>query len=281
MKKYMMFMFSLLLCSSFFWGTKVSAQNVRELEPNDSMETAQEIQMNRLTAVQAAAANYEDQYFVDAYTSNSDEDWYKVYLTVGTRYVTCNGLGFNFSIYNEMGQTIMEPTSYLRSSYGYRAFPFEVTSEGYYYVKVIGKISSSTDYIIGVGEPTYDTGSCTIDFGSMMITGDYNSPIINLSGEDAIPDGAIVWDMLFTGLRTSNASFATINNITQNYTKTLGPTLYNVSNITNIGLNVKSNWKFTIGYKKSTTINPKFKMTFVYPVKGERMPKHDIVYTIN
>ena len=275
-------MFSLLLCSSIFWGTKVSAQTVGESEPNDTIETAQEIQMNRETAVQAATANRVNQYVVNAYTSNSDEDWYKVYLTVGTRYVICNGLGFNFSVYNEMGQTIMGPISYLRSSYGgTKSFSFAVTSAGYYYVKVKGKVDSSTSYIIGVGEPTYSTGTCTINFGSMNITHDYNSPIIDLSNESAIPDGAIICDMLFTGLRTSNASSATINNITQNYKKSLGPTLYSVNNITGVGLNVKSNWKFTIGYKKSTTINPKFNMYFVYPAVDEFMPKRDIVYTLN
>lgn len=65
-------------------GTTAYAQTVNEADSNDTMETAQLIQANSETAAQAVSGSRPNQYVVNGYTSTTDSDWYKVYLTSGT-----------------------------------------------------------------------------------------------------------------------------------------------------------------------------------------------------
>ena len=99
-----------------------------------------------------------------------------------------------------------------------------------------------------------------------------------MSNNDVIPEGAVVYDMYLSGVRTSNASYATINNVTQNLITTLGPSIYSVHDIAARGLKADSYWEITIGYKKDTILNPEFVMFFVYPVTSEFIPKHNLLW---
>lgn len=257
-------------------STTVHAQSVGEVNPNDTKETAQLIQASKETAQQAAAGQRTDQYVVDGYTSLNDIDWYKVFLTKGKQYVTCNSFDYNFWVYDEYNNLLMKE-SYSRSSHGPRAYSFEVNADGYYYIKVQGILSSSESYILSVGDPTYAIAHCQVNLGSINMSNknDYNC-LIDLSDNDVIPEGAVVYDISLRGTRTSNASFATINNITQNTKITLGPS-FHAYNIAAKNLKADSRWEITIGYKKDNVLNPKFIMYFVYPVYSEFLANDEIV----
>ncbi len=270
-------MFALVFSIIWIGGTKAYAQTVTEKEPNDSKETAQLIQATRETVTQAASGNRPGQYYVYGNADINDTDWYKVHLTAGTQYVTCNDFDFNFCVYDENNNMLLEQ-SYSEVSFGPRAYPFDVNSDGFYYVKVQGITTSSRKYIIGVGDHTYAVAKCQINLGNVKMT--ENKELvrdINLK-ESTIPDGSIIYDMAFDGLRTSNAKYATINNITQNYTKSLGPSIYSLHNIATNGLKVKSDWKFTIGCVKNKAIDAKFIMYFVYPVTSEFLKNDEFIF---
>ena len=57
------------------------AESVRETEPNNTMETAETIMANHETAAQAVSGSRPSQHVVTGSTSNTDEDWVKVYLS--------------------------------------------------------------------------------------------------------------------------------------------------------------------------------------------------------
>lgn len=269
--------FAIMLCIIWMGGTKALAQTVAETEPNDSKETAQLIQASKETAVQAATASRIDQYVIDGYASIGDTDWYQVYLNSGTQYVTCNGFDYNFAVYDDNDNIILSK-SYSKSSYGPRAYSFEADASGYYYIRVQGITSSSKSYILSVGDHTYGVAHCQVNLGSVNMSNKTDfTRVIDLTDNYFLPEGAIVYDMYLDGLRTSNASYAIINNITQNSKFNLGPSIYSISNIAARGLKVDSRWEITIGYKKDTIINPKFMMFFVYPVTSEFLPDDEIV----
>lgn len=77
----------------YYWYCKhdcTCRKCVRETEPNNTMETAGTIMANHETAAQAVSGSRPSQHVVTGSTSNTDEDWFKVYLSAGTQYVTCN-----------------------------------------------------------------------------------------------------------------------------------------------------------------------------------------------
>lgn len=266
---------------SIMWAgeTKTYAQTtVSEEEPNDTRETAQLIQANKETAVQAASGQYPDKYSVYGYADTSDTDWYKVYLATGEQYVTCNGFDFDFCVYDENNNVVLQK-SYSKSSYGLRAYPFYVHNNGYYYIKINGITSSSEKYIILVGDPVYTSAHCKINLGSVNMAENAEfKRLIDLTNENSIPEDALIYDMAFYGLRTSNAKYATVNNKTKGYTKSFGPSIYSIHNIASLGLKVRSDWEFKIGCIKNKAIDAEFTMYFVYPVKSEYLPNNEIVF---
>lgn len=269
--------FAVMFSMIWLGNMKAFAQSVEESNPNDSKETAQLIQASKETVLQAASGRRPDQYVVNGYTSVNDIDWYKVFLTKGIQYVNCNGFDFDFWLYDESDNLVLNK-SYSKSSFGPRAYSFEVDVSGYYYVKVQGITSSSKSYIIGVGDHTYGVARCKVNMGNVNMANksDFKCSV-DLSNNDVIPEGAVVYDMYLSGVRTSNASYATINNVTQNLITTLGPSIYSVHDIAARGLKADSYWEITIGYKKDTILNPEFVMFFVYPVTSEFIPDDEIV----
>jgi hypothetical protein len=91
-------------------GMIAHAETVKEVDSNDTMETAQLIQANSETAEQAVSGNRPDQYVVSGKTSLKDADWYKVYLSAGTQYVTCNDKSFSFKVIEPNGNVIASET---------------------------------------------------------------------------------------------------------------------------------------------------------------------------
>jgi len=169
-------------------------------------------------------------------------------------------------------------SSYTKASFGLRAYSFEARSKGYYYVKVQGVNSVSKSYKLGVGDHTYALAHCLIKFGSVTMSNKIDFVRrFDLSENTNIPDEALVYEVLLNNVRSSRASGATLDNISQDSEISLRSPLFHVSNIGSKGLQLKSKWKLTIGYKKDSTINPALNVLFVYPVTSEFLPSDEII----
>lgn len=145
---------------------------VYEVEPNDTMDTAQELEPNQTTTADNSAGT-EKVNMLYGKISLGDQDWYKVYFQSGKQYISLssgeNGAFFQVSLYKENGELIDEwlhDESY-KGSVGY---DYDVT-KGYHYVKITGVTSYSGGYNLSVGDSRYYTGGDKLTLDSVTMSG--------------------------------------------------------------------------------------------------------------
>ncbi len=245
----------------------VHAESVRETEPNDTMETAETLIANHETAAQAANGQHPNQHVVKGSTSKTDDDWFKVYLSAGTQYVTCNDDSFEFEVYDPNGNLILEQL-YIKTGFGVTAYPFTALTEGYYYVKITGITSSSSDYILLVGGPTYSVASCKVELDTVTMENSRDgSSNFDLRFEDALPENAVVYTILMGGgIRTTAVESVSVRNLSSNNTVNLTTYSWDKSGLAYLNLPLKSRWSITYGYSKDISFTPSIKLYYVYPV---------------
>ena len=243
-----LFVLSVMCFCLLAGGTTIYAQKVSETESNDTKETAQLIQANKETAAGIVNGNYPDQYVVKGYTSTTDDDWYKVYLTSGTQYVTCNE----------------------KTGFGVKAYPFSAESEGYYYVKVTGAVPSSESYLLLVGGPTYMVAKCEVKLQPVtMANNDAEVVKFDISNESRLPEDAIVCEISMNGLRNNSVDGITVTNEATNRTVDLRRYSWNQSKLESMNLSLKSNWFVEFAYYKDTSFTPSVDLRYAYPVVSE------------
>nr|WP_155959625.1 hypothetical protein [[Eubacterium] cellulosolvens] len=245
----------------------VCAETVSEEEPNDITSQAQLIFANSESASGCVNGTYSGQYVVNGTISSYDTDWYMVWLSAGTKYVTSSGASFNYEIYEENDLIYpMYTNSYYNNGSGVSAQSFTVTTSGTYYVKLTGILTSSSSYTLAVGGPTYLVDDYYYYFGSIYMNGsNYVTPLYTVN-ETSIPNGAIVYRIIMGGITSTNVNGVDILNITGVYSCSLSG--YNPSTNVSIYSNVpaKADWRFTFKYKKNITIYPSVTIKYVYPV---------------
>ena len=229
-------------------GTTIYAQKVSETESNDTKETAQLIQANKETAAGIVNGNYPDQYVVKGYTSTTDDDWYKVYLTSGTQYVTCNE----------------------KTGFGVKAYPFSAESEGYYYVKVTGAVPSSESYLLLVGGPTYMVAKCEVKLQPVTMANNTDKVIdFDITKENQLPENAIVYSISMNGIGSNSVDGISLTNTITNKTVDLRRYSWNQSKLESMNLILKSSWIVELAYYKDTSFTPSVDLRYAYPVVSE------------
>ncbi len=249
-------------------GVTAHAEIVTDVEPNDTIETAQLIQANYETAENAVNTTWPNQYSVHGTTSSVDEDWFKVFLTAGTQYITCNDQSFNFEVYDS-NQSLILSRSYVKSGLGVKAFPFTAPSSGYYYVKVQGILSSPSNYILLAGGPTYTVQYCSVAMKSITLSGSDATVSFNLSQQSNLPDGAVVYTISMSNVATTAVKGISVKNVTAGRTVDLLMYTWQKEGLVSMNLPVKANWQVTFKYNKNVTITPKLTLRYAYPVTSE------------
>ena len=244
----------------------VHASTVNETEPNNTRETAMTITANRETPAQAVSGNRPNEYVVDGSTSANDEDWYKVYLNAGVQYVTLNGGTLSFEVYEEDSEFPIIARQYQKTGFGGTAYRFNATTAGFYYVCIHTNLSSSQDYLMLVGDPTYDVISCTVNLDSVTMSGSDQNVSFNLVNETSIPEGAIVYSMAVRGVRTTAVDGIAVRNITSGNTVNMDRYTWSKSGLVSLSMPVRGSWRITFEYSKNTTFTPYVVFQCVYPV---------------
>lgn len=256
-----------MIAVMWFLALSVHAETVSEEEPNDTSSQAQLIFANSESASGCVNGTYSGQYVVNGMISSYDTDWYLVWLSAGTKYVTSSGTSYNYEIYEE--NDLVNPmytNSYINIGSGVSAQGFTVNTSGTYYVKLTGILSSSSSYTLAVGGPTYLVDDYYHYFGSIQMTGvNVTKPLI-LSNEPSLPNNSIVYRISMSGVSSSNVTGVDILNVGGAYNCTLSG--YNMMTNVSLYANVptKTDWYFTFKYKKNTTIYPSVTIMYVYPV---------------
>lgn len=270
----LVFMCTCLLMS----GTTAYAQSVSEADDNDTKETAQLIQSNSETAAEAVSGSRPNQYVVNGYTSTDDDDWYKVYLTSGIQYVTCNAdSSFYFEVWDSE-ENIITSETYVKSGFGVTAYPFNVEKTGYYYIKVTGTTSSQKNYNLLVGGPTYTVADCEVKFTTITMKNKEDEVVtFNLSSDDRLPENAVIYTISMNGVKTTSVSSVAVTNMDTGKIINLATYTWSKSGLVSSNYNLKSNWEIKFGYNKATSFTPSIKLYYAYPVVSTYVD--DIVIT--
>lgn len=250
-----------------FSSVKVHAQEISEVEPNDTSDQAQLIFANSETAAGCVNGSYTGQRVINGTISSSDTDWYRVSLSAGTNYVTSNGASYYFDIYLE--SDLANPVAsglYTNVGLGITAYEFTLSSSGTYYVKLVGVSSSAAAYKFLIGSPTYSVADYTYSFGSISMNGSNVTRTFNLTYDASIPADAIVYSLSISNLSSSYNNGVTVQNLSSGTSYALSSTnlTTNISVYSNVPL--KASWKYTFKYKKTGTISPRTTFYYVYPV---------------
>lgn len=250
------------------------ASILKEVESNDTIYTAQLIMKNSQTIQEAAGGNYSNQHGVKGNTSKTDEDWFMVSLNAGNQYLTCNGSDFDYEIYKSTNTTAPIKQGSFRKWSESKVFPISITQTGYYYIKIIGIISTAQEYSIQIGEPNYGFSDCQLPCttGSVSMTKSTPSKTITFNNSgSSIEAEAIAYSVTLKGIgATDVASPITLTNSGVNLNLYYPWTKMNIESLS---LPVTSGsatpvWSAKLKYSRNTTFTPYLKVYYVYPRKN-------------
>lgn len=254
-------------------GISVHAEIVKETEPNDTKETAELITANNETAKGAADGTYSGQYSIKGSTSKTDSDWYKVFLMAGIRYMTCNGDWFNFIIEDKNGSELLKDT-YMDAG-RLTAYSFEVPTAGYYYVKITGSLSSSTNYLFNIGSPTYSVYHCDIpcEEGRINMTSGDEIKTAHFDGETltTIPRDAVAYSVNLLGIRSTEIKYARLESRKKDLNFALNISTWSKSGLASMNMPVASMWTASLAYCKEASFTPVLKIYYAYPVYSTKI----------
>ncbi|MBQ1327004.1 MAG: hypothetical protein II653_00015 [Lachnospiraceae bacterium] len=249
-------------------GNTARAASTNEVEPNDTMATAQSISANNETAAGAINGSYSGQQVINGYTSNTDEDWFVVYLNSGVNYLTCNGNTFDYEVRNSSGDTVRIGT-YTKIGFGPTAYSLNIPSDGYYYVKITGILSTSNSYLFLIGSPTYSVSSGVISCaeGTISMTSGGGSQTGHFYGNSvSFPEDAIVYSVQMNGVRTTSVSSIQLSNASSGNSINLNTYTWDKSGLVGLNMPASATWTAVFGYNKVTTFTPSLRVNYVYPV---------------
>ena len=128
------------------------------------------------------------------------------------------------------------------------------------YVKIKGITSSSSDYILLVGGPTYSVASCKVEMPTVnMANGSDSSSSIDLRFEDALPEDAVVYMLSMSGIRTTAVDSISVRNLSSNNTVNLSTYTWDKSGLVSLNMPLK-------GYSKDISFTPTISLYYAYPV---------------
>ena len=214
MKKLSATIFTLLVLFTSTVTAQAATNVTNEIENNDTVATAQEIQRNNSTAATTLDASYDGQHFlVGSLSSSDDVDWYKVSLPSGSQILTINSSDLSsagiWTIYDSDGNMIDKIYhTKVSTDYGVTPYTVNIPSLGYYYIKVSTDSTISGDYRFSIGSPNYGVNSVYYNASSSLCLttstksaqATYNLRNLN------VPDNAVAYKVSINGRKTNNAS---------------------------------------------------------------------------
>lgn len=267
--KTLVFIVAFCICVGALANTAYAkTKYVYEVEPNDTMDTAQELEPNKTTAATTSAGT-ENVNMLYGNISLGDQDWYKVYFKSGRQYISLSSgkdeAIFKVVLYKENGEVIDEWT-HDESYKGRIGYDYDLT-EGYYYVKIIGVPSYSGSYNLSVGDPEYYIGGDHLTLDSVTMSGGTAKTVsFDWSNRLDIPKDAVVDVIMLSDVRSTEAASVTYECVASR--KSIKTVLYpwHKRDLCDYNLKARSKWNITFGYKKNVTFTPYVSIQYFYPI---------------
>ncbi|MDE7478125.1 MAG: hypothetical protein K2M91_09280 [Lachnospiraceae bacterium] len=268
------FMMTAVLFSSVGIDVHAASTRVtmRESEPNNTKEAAELIEANSETAYSLVEGTLSGRFEVDGNTSETDPDWFKVYLDAGTQYMTCYIEPFSFLIEDEVGNVLLNDiyTYADTARFGRTAYGFNVPKSGYYYVKILGCDSSSKQYEFTVGGPIYDVSRCEIpcNEGMVNMTSSVKMKTVHFQGveSDTMPKDAIAYYVRLSGVKSQAIKSARLTNEKSGLSVELSKYSWRKDKLASMNMKVESMWTAKLEYNETTSFTPVLEVLYAYPV---------------
>lgn len=247
----------------------------REVEPNNTKETAQLTTQNNEIATVVAMSDWSGRYLISGITNSSDDDWYKVVLTPGDQYLTVGCYTKNASMQIELFDSenkIIVP-GYISSDTDMVVKRFQ-SNGGTYYVHIEGTSETDTEYNLSVGSPRVISHELNIQFDRLTTSGTiYKS--FSLKNETILPRDSIVSSI--SVLNSSEYSSARVTSSA--YPKTFTTSDGTIKDLGLKDISLKSDWELIYYPKGSTADVSPVRFLFVYPLYDDTVippPFHTI-----
>lgn len=243
----------------------------KEIEPNNTLETAQLTQPTNEIAERFAADDWSGRYSVTGKATSLDDDWYKVSLSTGVQYLSILHAYGDNATYVELLDS--EKNVVIPKNYGTRYNITKFDSKGgTYYIHIIGASEKENQYTVYVGTPTLSSEEVYVQFDPVRTTGTIKKTF-SLVGEDVLPEQALVSKITlrdlpalgYSGARVTSSSSPT--SITYKMDSLSG-------NIGSLGMELKSTWNVEFYPRTTVTSVPIVDLFYFYPVYDNTVYPH-------
>jgi hypothetical protein len=172
---------------------------------NISWDTAQTLLMTTQTPDEFYAGNGSHQHVAVGNLSPGQEHWYQIFLTANSQTILgINTWGLSADVLDS-NLNIISSDYFAKDPIKLGSVPkyVDIQSAGYYYIRLYDA-SSTGEYRVHMGNPTYSLDTYVYNGSSMTLTSTVSSQqeTIDLSNIAAIPTGALVHTITMNGTRT-------------------------------------------------------------------------------
>lgn len=206
----------------------------------------------------------------------------KTHKIIQRGYLTCNC----DKMYGTYRYTVLDKDENIvidgihkKEANGPTAYKFNVSTAGYYYVKIsgiTGTVNSSLGYSISVGSPTYFSGGCTIPCkeGTVVMSSSNRRTDATFDGTllSDIPEDAVAYSVRINGIKSTSASSIRLENEKRGLSIDIPVFSSGKAKLTSMNFYVDSIWKATFSYRQNTSFTPTLTISYVYPVYEDVLP---------
>ena len=274
MRKYLKGAFLVLGICMVLGGkrTEVMAQTIREVEPNNSMEEAQEVKSNGKTELDFLKGNNEKENGCVGDIKKGDEDWYKVYLSSEEEsYFTLIFSGtVCVDIYDESGQPVLSETAMARSSDDRVVYDVGISGSGLYYIHLSSQSKVSNRYTFLIGNPMYKAASTKMKAGAISLSPQAPQKTVEyVVTDNGVHERGKVYQISIQGMNYSNVSkidmsYADSDSV---ITKSSVGAMASIKVPIDYNYGLDKKYFVTYYYGSSTrSFSPQYILYYVYPV---------------
>ena len=241
MRKYLKGVFLVLGICMVLGGkrTEVMAQTIREVEPNNSMEEAQEVKSN----------------------GKSEEESYFTLIFSGTVCV---------DIYDESGQPVLSETAMARSSDDRVVYDVGISGSGLYYIHLSSQSKVSNRYTFLIGNPMYKAASTKMKAGAISLSPQAPQKTVEyVVTDNGVHERGKVYQISIQGMNYSNVSkidmsYADSDSV---ITKSSVGAMASIKVPIDYNYGLDKKYFVTYYYGSSTrSFSPQYILYYVYPV---------------
>lgn len=243
--------------------------SIKEVEPNDTLETAQTTYPTNEDPRKFANYDWSGRYYVSGSATSSDDDWYKVDLPRGLQYLSVVHYSGDNATYVELLDS--ENNIIIPKKYGTRNNIISFNSTGgTYYIHIVGASENENEYAVYIGTPRLVSNELNIRFDPIKTSGTIKKSF-SLE-DDILPDEAHVATITLRNF-IPNFSSARASCSSSSKSVTFSKNSF-VEDLGTYDMKLKSKWNIEFYPKSTVSAVPSITFLYFYPVYDDTVYLH-------